>query len=245
VTDVGRLEALLARVAVNRAKPRPPRVASSAAAPEPAPLADVFVTLDAPALPDASEFESPALHAAASETPALGPAHETLHGIPAPTLPPAPPSMMVASIATPLDATPLTASEPDLFEPVPLEPMPLASEPEAAAARAAEEPLLSVLPAAFDDTDEQDELTPAADFDEFDEHEEPLAVPFDAGPSGTDGAPAAVFDAPAAPLAAAPVSPGAISPPSEPLARIAAPLPEPAPTTFGGLLRRTLALRPR
>ena len=73
-----------------------------------------------------------------------------------------------------------------------------------------------------------------------DAHEEPrLAVeptPFELPTPASVEAPAPV---------AARLQPEAISPPSEPIARLTALLPEPEPATFGGLLRRTLALRPR
>ncbi len=245
MTDVARLEALLARVQENRTRPRPPRADVSPATPAAAVLPE-SISLD-------SKDDSSAIHA-----------HATIQGIPAPTIPQAPAPVPLEPVVAPLFAAPLLESPVAAREPEPLdmmfddalpaaaaplaafEPEPfaaeasapdsLAAEADAPATREADEPLLSVLPAAFDEGEEFEEAPPSRGFDELDEPDvslPPAALVPSAAPPAT------------ANLAAQPIPPGAISPPSEPIARLAAPLSEPAPATFGGLLRRTLALRPR
>jgi hypothetical protein len=261
VTDVARLEALLTRVRENRAKPRPPHARVT------------------PESADAALDERGTVTAISLETKEFSPsAHDTIHGLPAPTFPQPSAPVTLEPVVAPRVAAPTPPSEPDLFlptfdevaeatpavdapliarEPEPLAPTldapaPLvAQEPEPFAAIPAEpfaailaepaptqadEPLLSVLPAAFDELDELEETPHTVPFDELDE-------------PGTSVPPPAFVQSAMPPAtastAAVPVPPSAISPPSEPIARIAAALPEPVPTTFGGLMRRTLALRPR
>ena len=131
--------------------------------------------------------------------------------------------------STSFDVSPIASPHDTLHGmPAPAAPLhaPHASAPpipvEPVPADAHEEPLLAVEP------------VPA------DAHEEPLLAveptPFELPTPASVEAPAPV---------AARLQPEAISPPSEPIARLTALLPEPEPATFGGLLRRTLALRPR
>jgi hypothetical protein len=293
VTDVARLEALLTRVRENRAKPRPPHARVT------------------PESADAALDERGTVTAISLETKEFSPsAHDTIHGLPAPTFPqpsapvtlepvvaprvaaPTPPSEpdlflptfdevaeatpavdapLIAREPEPLAPTldapaPLVAQEPEPFAAIPAEPFaaipaepfaaipaepfaaipaepfaaipaePFAAIPAEPAPTQADEPLLSVLPAAFDELDELEETPHTVPFDELDE-------------PGTSVPPPAFVQSAMPPAtastAAVPVPPSAISPPSEPIARIAAALPEPVPTTFGGLMRRTLALRPR
>jgi hypothetical protein len=216
VSAVAKLEALLARVQTNRTKPR-------ALAAVPAPVVSATPTpAPAPLAPIVS----------ATPTPAPAPLAPIVSAMPTPA--PAPPAPIVSATPTPapaplapvVSATPAPESNAEAITPprglrTPLPQSPTARAPDAA-------PLRPARPTPL-------EMAIGGEI----EHVPAAATPAAAKTTAPVETPAE------APVEAKAVAPTSIVPPSIPIVRITS---EPSASerpTFGGLLRRTLALRPR